>query len=63
LKVLEGSAFALLGASGAGKTTTIKVLMDMLQPTIGTATALGVDSRRISPKERTRIGRSRVRRA
>lgn len=56
LKVPEGSAFALLGANGAGKTTTIKVLMNILEPTVGTATVLGVDSRRISPKEWTQIG-------
>lgn len=56
LKVPEGSAFALLGANGAGKTTTIKVLMNLLQPTAGRATVLGVDSRRLSPKEQAQIG-------
>jgi len=52
----EGSAFALIGANGAGKTTTIKILMNMLEPTRGRATVLGVDSRRISPRELERIG-------
>lgn len=56
LNVPEGSAVALLGANGAGKTTTIKVLMNLLQPTSGTATVLGVDSRRISPHELAQIG-------
>lgn len=56
LKVPEGSAFALLGANGAGKTTTIKVLMNILQPSLGAATVLGVESRRISPKELAQIG-------
>lgn len=56
LKVPEGSAFALLGTNGAGKTTTIKILMNMLQPTMGRATVLGLDSRRLSPKERAQIG-------
>jgi ABC-2 type transport system ATP-binding protein len=56
LNVPEGSAFALLGANGAGKTTTIKVLMNILEPTVGTATVLGVDSRRISPNEWAQIG-------
>ena len=56
LNVPEGSAFALLGANGAGKTTTIKVLMNMLEPTLGTATVLGVNSRRISPAEWRQIG-------
>ena len=54
--VPEGSAFALIGANGAGKTTTIKVLMNILEPTRGSATVLGVDSRKISPKELSQIG-------
>jgi ABC-2 type transport system ATP-binding protein len=54
--VPEGSAFALIGANGAGKTTTIKVLMNILEPTRGNATVLGVDSRRISPRELAQIG-------
>jgi ABC-2 type transport system ATP-binding protein len=61
--VPDGSAFALIGANGAGKTTTIKVLMNILEPTRGSATMLGVDSRKshrgnlrksaMSPKTRT----------
>jgi len=54
--VPQGSAYALIGANGAGKTTTIKVLMNILEPTRGSATVLGVDSRRISPRELNRIG-------
>src|ERR1700738_1312513 len=54
--VPEGSAFALIGANGAGKTTTIKVLMNILEPTHGSATLLGVDSRKISPRELRQIG-------
>jgi ABC-2 type transport system ATP-binding protein len=54
--VPEGSAFALIGANGAGKTTTIKVLMNILEPTSGSATLLGVDSRKISPRQLAQIG-------
>ena len=54
--VPEGSAYALIGANGAGKTTTIKILMNILEATQGSATVLGVDSRRISPRELSRIG-------
>jgi len=54
--VPEGSAFALIGANGAGKTTTIKILMNILEPTRGSATVLGVDSRRLSPQEFRQIG-------
>jgi ABC-2 type transport system ATP-binding protein len=56
LTVPEGSAFALIGANGAGKTTTIKVLMNIIGPTRGRATVLGVDSRRLSPRELAQIG-------
>jgi ABC-2 type transport system ATP-binding protein len=52
----EGSAFALIGANGAGKTTTIKILMNILEPTRGRAALLGVDSRRVSPRELAEIG-------
>jgi ABC-2 type transport system ATP-binding protein len=56
LAVPEGSAFALIGANGAGKTTTIKVLMNLLEPSRGSATVLGVDSRRLAIRERAQIG-------
>jgi ABC-2 type transport system ATP-binding protein len=54
--VPEGSAYALIGANGAGKTTTLKILMNILEPTSGSATVLGVDSRRITHRELNRIG-------
>ena len=56
LSVKEGSAFALVGANGAGKTTLIKILMNLVEATSGTAQVLGVDSRRLSPKQFNRIG-------
>ena len=56
LSVEEGSALALIGANGAGKSTTIKVLMNMLAPSAGTATVLGVDSKRLSRIELAQIG-------
>lgn len=54
--VPKGSAFAMIGANGAGKTTTIKVLMNILEPSRGSATILGVESRKISPRELAHIG-------
>jgi ABC-2 type transport system ATP-binding protein len=54
--VPTGSAFALIGANGAGKTTTIKVFMNIIQPTRGSVSVLGVDSRKLSPRELQRIG-------
>jgi len=56
LLVPNSSAYALIGANGAGKTTTIKILMNIIKPTSGSAQVLGVDSRRISPRELCRIG-------
>jgi len=56
IAVPEGSAFALIGANGAGKSTTIKLLMNIISPSQGSATILGVDSRKISPTELSQIG-------
>jgi ABC-2 type transport system ATP-binding protein len=54
--VAEGSAFALIGANGAGKTTAIKVLMNIVEPSSGDASVMGVDSQSLSPREFSRIG-------
>jgi ABC-2 type transport system ATP-binding protein len=56
LDVPEGSIFALIGPNGAGKTTAIKLLMNILRASAGSAEVLGVDSRRLSPREFERIG-------
>lgn len=56
LTVPSGSVYAFIGPNGAGKTTTIRMLMNLLEPTSGEARVLGVDSRRLSPRERQRIG-------
>jgi len=56
VSVPEGSAYALVGANGAGKTTTLRVLMNILEPDQGEASVLGVDSRRLSPRELAQIG-------
>jgi ABC-2 type transport system ATP-binding protein len=56
LDVPEGGVYALVGANGVGKTTTIKILMNLQQPSSGRAEVFGHDSRRISPQDFTRIG-------
>lgn len=56
LEIPQGSIYALVGPNGAGKTTLIKMLVNVLKPTSGRACVLGVDSRRLSPREFAVIG-------
>ena len=48
--------FALLGRNGSGKTTTIRMLLGLLEPTRGGGTILGYDIRALPPEARARIG-------
>ncbi|GGT34739.1 hypothetical protein GCM10010254_64020 [Streptomyces chromofuscus] len=41
LTVPAGSVFGFLGPNGSGKTTTIRMLMGLIEPTSGTAHVLG----------------------
>src|SRR3954468_6536427 len=56
LSVPEGSVFALIGPNGTGKTTTIRMLMNILRPDRGYITVLGTQSQRLSPKDLEQIG-------
>src|SRR3954471_20679672 len=56
LCVPRGSIFGFLGRNGSGKTTTLRMLLGLLEPTRGSATVLGCDSRRLTPAVRARIG-------
>jgi ABC-2 type transport system ATP-binding protein len=56
LSMPQGSVFALVGASGAGKTTTIKILLNMIAPSRGSARILGVNTRAIRPSVLAQIG-------
>ncbi len=56
LTVPRGSLFALLGANGAGKTTALKVIVNLLRPSAGRATVLGVDSRALGEHELAQVG-------
>jgi ABC-2 type transport system ATP-binding protein len=51
-----GSVVGLLGLNGAGKSTIIKMLMGLLEPTRGSCSLLGVESMSLGPDERSRIG-------
>ncbi len=56
LTIPRGSVFGFLGRNGSGKTTTIRMLLGLLEPTRGSARVLGCDSRDLSPAIRARIG-------
>jgi ABC-2 type transport system ATP-binding protein len=56
LAVPEGSVYALLGANGAGKTTALKLLMNLHPPTAGEARVLGIDSRQLQGRHFEQIG-------
>lgn len=56
LEVPAGQVTAFLGPNGAGKSTTIKCLLNLHRPDSGSASVLGIDSRKLSPREFTQIG-------
>jgi len=51
LNVKKGEIYALIGANGSGKSTTINMLTGALAPTSGTITLLGMDM----PKQRHQV--------
>jgi len=52
----EGEVFGFLGANGAGKTTAIKMLIGLLEPTAGSARVAGFDILTRSEDVRRNIG-------
>lgn len=56
LTVPSGTIYGFLGRNGMGKTTTIRVLLGLEDPTRGGTRVFGEDSRRLSPEARARIG-------
>lgn len=52
----QGEILGFLGPSGAGKTTTIKILTGQLRPTSGNAEVLGIASDRIDERIYEQIG-------
>ena len=54
--VRQGEIFGFLGANGAGKSTTIRMLCGLLRPTSGSATVSGIDVSRDPEGVKLRIG-------
>ena len=56
LAVPQGTVLGLLGHNGAGKTTAVRILTTLLQPTEGRASVAGLDVVAEAATVRTRIG-------
>ena len=48
--IAKGQALALVGENGAGKTTIVKLVTRLFEPTAGRILLNGIDSRRFSPR-------------
>lgn len=56
IRVPTGSIYGFLGPNGSGKTTTIRMLTGLMQPTSGEAIVVGFDVRREAEAIRRNIG-------
>ena len=56
LSVPRGAVYALVGRNGSGKTTTIRMLLDLARPDAGTARVLGMDAHAERVKVLERVG-------
>jgi ABC-2 type transport system ATP-binding protein len=56
LAVARGEVFGLVGPDGAGKTTTLRLLAAILDPTAGSASVAGFDTVRQAESVKRRIG-------
>ena len=56
LEVPRGIVFGFLGPNGSGKTTTIRLLLGLLEPTSGRAEVLGYDTQSKADEIRARTG-------
>jgi branched-chain amino acid transport system ATP-binding protein len=60
LHVEPGEIVALLGPNGAGKTTTLRAISGIVRPMAGVIRVEGVDTARLSPAARARLGIAHV---
>lgn len=55
-EVYEGEIFGFLGANGAGKTTALRILSGLLEPTSGDVVVAGFDAKKQSEQIKKNIG-------
>jgi ABC-2 type transport system ATP-binding protein len=55
-EIRPGEIFGILGPNGSGKTTTIRILCGLLEPTSGTASVAGIDVVQDPDAVKSRIG-------
>jgi ABC-2 type transport system ATP-binding protein len=56
LRIPKGGVYGFLGRNGAGKSTSIKMMLGFVTPTRGSSSIFGEDSTALTPKTRGRIG-------
>ncbi len=55
LEIKKGEIIGFVGKNGAGKSTTLRCILDLIHPTEGTITILGMDSRKESKEIKKRV--------
>ncbi len=56
LRVPEGSVYVLIGANGAGKSTALGILMNLVRPDAGAAEVFGMDTTARGAEVRAQVG-------
>jgi ABC-2 type transport system ATP-binding protein len=56
LRVPEGAVYILIGTNGAGKSTAMKVLLNLERPDAGRAEVFGLDTASSGPEVRAQVG-------
>lgn len=56
MELPKGRVTGIVGKNGAGKSTTIKMILGLVEPDEGSVKVIGVDSTRLTGKEKEKIG-------